>query len=447
MQKEIAMRNGTSMKGAMVACVLLFASSSVRAQDWPQWRGPNRDAKVTGFNTPGTWPKQLTEKWKVTVGEGVATPALVGDRLYVFARQDGNEITRCLDAATGKEVWQDKYESQGAAGPASGFSGPRSSPTVADGKVVTLGVRGIVSCLDAATGKVLWRKDDFKGWPRFFAASSPIVVDGLCIAQVGGGSNGAIVAYDLASGDDKWKWTGDSPAYASPVLMTVDGSKLIVTLTDKKIVAVTAADGKLTWEAPFVAERMTYNASTPIVDGQTIIYGGAGHGEKAVKIEKQGDGFVAKELWSNPKNSVQFNTPVLKKGQLFGLTQNNQFFAINAENGETAWTAPAGQSGGSTPAAKSAPPKGAAPKGGAKGGRGGRGGGARPGYGSIVDADSVLVALTPSSELVVFQPSDKQYTELARIKVATTPTYAYPVLSGNRVFIKDQDSLTLWTLE
>src|SRR6516225_7048602 len=118
MQKEIAMRNGTSMKGAMVACVLLFASSSVRAQDWPQWRGPNRDAKVTGFNTPGTWPKQLTEKWKVTVGEGVATPALVGDRLYVFSREGGNEMVRCLNADTGKEIWQDKYESEAVGGPA-----------------------------------------------------------------------------------------------------------------------------------------------------------------------------------------------------------------------------------------------------------------------------------------------------------------------------------------
>src|SRR5205823_7433666 len=196
------------------SCLASIIASAAWAQDWPQWRGPNRDAKAPDFKAPKTWPKDLTQKWKVIVGDGVATPALLGDKLYVFSRQDGNEITRCLDAATGKEIWQEKYESLGATGPASSFSGPRSSPAVANGKVVTLGVRGVLSCLDAATGKKLWRKDDFQSWPRFHPSSSPLIVDALCIAQLGGPDNGAIVAYDLATGDQKWKWTGESPGYA-----------------------------------------------------------------------------------------------------------------------------------------------------------------------------------------------------------------------------------------
>jgi outer membrane protein assembly factor BamB len=420
------MKTVKSVTGIGLSCAVLLATNCAWAQNWPQWRGSNRDAKATGFTPPKTWPKQLTEKWKVTVGGGDATPALVDDKLYVFTRQGADEVIRCLDAATGKELWQDKYESQPATPPAGGpHAGPRSSPTVADGKVVTLGVRGVVSCLDAATGAKLWRKDDFHAWPRFFTASSPMVADGLCIVQLGGQNNGGLVAYDLATGAEKWKWAGGCPGYASPVLMTVDGTKLIVALTDSKIVAVKEADGKLAWEAPFAAQRMAYNASTPIVDGQVIYYGGGGRGEKAVKLEKQGDAFAAKELWANAKESVQFNTPVLGQGLLFGLSQNNQFFAINAQNGQTAWNAPAGQAGS-----------------GERGGRGSRGG-----YGTIVDADTVLLALTPSSELVVFSPSDKSYTELARIKVAATPTYAYPVVSGNRIFVKDQDSLTLWTID
>ncbi|MCZ7641268.1 MAG: PQQ-like beta-propeller repeat protein [Verrucomicrobia bacterium] len=161
-----------------------------QAQDWPEWRGPNRQAKAVGFQAPAAWPKELTRKWQVTVGEGVATPALAGDRLYVFARQDGKEVTRCLEAGTGKELWQDSYDALGATGPSQGFSGPRSSPLVSQGKVVTVGVRGVISCLDAATGKVLWRKDDFKAWPNFFVASSPLVVDGLVVAQLGGGQRG-----------------------------------------------------------------------------------------------------------------------------------------------------------------------------------------------------------------------------------------------------------------
>src|SRR5438874_13137280 len=102
------MKNVNAMTAVMVGC-MLSSANCLFAQDWPQWRGPNRDAKTTGFNPPKTWPKELTQKWKVTVGAGDATPALVGDRLYVLARQDTNEITLCLDAQNGKELWQDMY--------------------------------------------------------------------------------------------------------------------------------------------------------------------------------------------------------------------------------------------------------------------------------------------------------------------------------------------------
>ncbi len=229
--------------------VILSFAALLQAQDWPQWRGADRDAKVSGFERRKVWPTQLTQKWKVAVGEGVATPALVGDKLFVFSREGNDEVTRCLDAASGKEIWQDKYDSQGATGPAASFSGPRSSPAVADGKVVTMGVRGTLSCLDAASGKKLWRKNDFPGeWPNFFVSSSPLILNGLCIAQAGGRGGGAIVAYDLASGQQKWKWTGDGPGYASPAVMTVGDTKLIIALTEKSIVALNAptasSDGK-----------------------------------------------------------------------------------------------------------------------------------------------------------------------------------------------------------
>src|SRR5688572_18876981 len=160
----------------VLALITSLGASCVFA-DWPQWRGANRDAKADDFKAPKTWPKELTQKWKVTVGDGVATPALVGDKLYVFSRQEGTEVLRCLEAATGKEVWQDKYDALGATGPAQSFSGPRCSPAVAQGKVVTVGVRGMVSCVDAATGKKLWRKDEFMATPNFFASASPIILD------------------------------------------------------------------------------------------------------------------------------------------------------------------------------------------------------------------------------------------------------------------------------
>ena len=407
------MRNMNHIMTA-VAGVLAISASCAFAQDWSQWRGSNLDGKASEFSAPKTWPKELNQKWKVNVGLGDATPALVGNKLFIFARQGDDEVIRCLDAANGKELWQEKYAAQAVSGPASQHSGPRSSPTVADGKIVTLGVGGVLSCVDAAKGKLAWRKDDFSGdWPRFYTSSSPIVTGGLCIAQLGGESSGGIVAYDLATGDQKWKWTGDGTTYASPVILTVSGTKMVVTLTPKKIVGIGVTDGKLLWEAPFPAQGRNYNAATPIVDGTTVIYSGASRGTKAVKIEKTADGFAAKELWSNPDNAVQFNSPVLKGGQIYGLSQKGTVFCLDAKDGKTLWTAELG--GG--------------------------------GFGSIVDAGSVLLALTPKDGLTVFEPSDKEYKKLAGYKVADTDTYAYPVVAGKGVFVKEKDSLTLWNIE
>jgi outer membrane protein assembly factor BamB len=387
----------------MVGSVVLFAANGIFAADWPQWRGPNRDNKVAGFNAPAEWPKELMQKWKATVGLGDASPALVGSKVYLFTRQGGDEVTSCLDAASGNILWQDKYAAAEVTGPASAHPGPRSSPAVAEGKVCTLGVGGVLSCLDAATGKVVWRKDS-KAWPDFYTASSPVIVAGNCIAQLGGRGTGTISAYDLKSGEEKWKWTGEGPAYGSPVLMTIAGSKALVTLTERSLVGIGVADGKLLWQTPFLAGR--YNMSTPIVDGQTVICGG-----RAVKIAKQSDGYAATELWkSDPPN--QFNTPVLKSGLLFGLSPRRNFFCVNAQTGEVLWT-------DTTP---------------------------RGECGAVLDAGSVLLALTSNTELVAFKPSNKEYTELAKYKVADTPTWAYPIIAGKRVFVKDRDSVALWTI-
>jgi outer membrane protein assembly factor BamB len=410
------MKNANVVIAVTLACTILLSVGTAFAQDWQQWRGPNRDGKVTGFTAPHEWPNELKQQWKAPVGAGDSTPALVGDKLYVFTRQGEDEVTLCLDAASGKELWVNKYAAQAVGGPASRHPGPRSSPVVADGKVVTLGVAGVVSCLDAVSGKLVWRKDPFpKVVPQFFTAMSPIIVDGMAIAHVGGKGNGAIIAFDLATGDEKWQWAGEGPEYASPVLLTVDGTKQIVTLTEKSIVGVGLADGKLNWQLPFVPPGRAYNAATPIVDGQTVIYTGSGRGTKAVKIEKQADGFAAKELWSNPDVAPQFNTPALKDGLLFGLSDKGNLFCINALTGQTVWTDETRLD--------------------------------RSGFAAILDAGSVILVLPSNSELIAFQPSDKQYAELARIKVADSPTYAHPVIAGNRVFVKDEATVAMWTME
>lgn len=401
-----------------IVTLILFSiiENSIFAQDWTQWRGANRDGKVIGFIEPKSWDVQLTQEWKINVGAGDSTPALVGSKIYVFTRQDDNEVVLCLDADDGKELWRNQYKAQMVTGAASRHPGPRSSLLVANGKVISLGVGGILSCLDASTGTVLWRKDPFPGIvPKFFTAMSPIVVDGMCIAHLGGAGNGAIIAYDLETGDEKWRWNEEGPEYASPVLFVINGLKQVVTLTEKSIVGIDVNDGKLLWNVSFMPSGRAYNASTPIVDGQTIIYSGATRGTKAIKIEKHDDEFIVKEIWNNEGVSVQFNTPILKDGVLFGITERDNLFCILAENGQTAWIDTTRRGSG--------------------------------GFGAILDVGSVIMALTNNSELIVIKPSKDEYVELAKFKVSDKATYAHPVISGNRIYIKDEDTLSLWTFK
>jgi outer membrane protein assembly factor BamB len=191
--------------------------------------------------------------------------------------------------------------------------------------------------------------------------------------------------------------------------------KLAIAQTDKRIVAVALADGKLLWEKPYMGIGMGgMNTATPIMDGQTLIYSGSGRGTRAAKLEKQGDTLAASELWSNSDNSIQYNSPVLKDGLIFGLSARDVLYCVNEKDGKTAWSSPfAGKRG----------------------------------FGSIVEAGPVLFVLTPVGNLVAFEPSDKEFKQLASYKVADGNTGAHPVIAGNQVLVKDKDSLTLWTIE
>jgi len=452
------MKSANRVLAMIAGSVLLLYACGASAQDWPQWRGPNRDAKTAGFNAPATWPATLAKKWDVPVGEGDSSPALVGDRLYVFGRQDGNEVTRCLNTATGDEIWNDSYEAGEVAGPdARGHSGPRSSPVVADGRLVTLGVRGVLSCLDAATGEVKWRKDEFaESWPRFHVSSSPVIVDGMCIAQLGGDQDGTMIAYDLATGDVKWRAPIGTPAYGSPVLMTIDGTKVVIAATNANLVGVNAADGKEVWRIQY--RHTNYNAVTPIVNGQTLLIAGPGQaGMTALKLAKQGDGLTEEEVWNYADNNLAFNTPVLKDSNVFGLSNGDRLFCINAD-GSAGWDAPlaaqadVGQMAPGQNQTVFAQQRGEGRGQGTRRGRGQRrgrrgGGMGGGGYGSIVDAGSVLLALSPAADLVVFRPSNEAFTEVARYKLSDGGTYAYPIASGNRIYVKDQDSVSMWTVE
>jgi outer membrane protein assembly factor BamB len=410
----IEMKPVTLRMITMAASAVLISGTSLFAQDWPQWRGVNRDGKVAGFIAPANWPTNLTRKWQVTVGKGDASPVLAGEKLYTFGRQQADEVVRCLDPATGQSIWEAIYPAgRVVGGPAAGHPGPRSTPVVAGSRICTLGVGVIMSCFDTANGALFWRKqtaNDYLGAStKSDASMSPMVVDGRCILHVGDGTNGAIIAFDVASGEPKWKRDDDGPASSSAVVMTASGRKQLVTLTAKHLAGFDLANGKLLWQVPFQATQG--NNTTPIVDGSTVIYTGQGKGLFALKVEPQGEGFTTTPLWTNTQAGARFTTPVLKDGLLFGY--NNGFFCASAQTGATLWIdrVRRGQSA------------------------------------ALVDGGPVILALTLNGELEAFKPSNTEYAELARFKVASSETWAHPVVAGNRIFVRDTETVSLWTLE
>ena len=394
---------------------LTVATNRASGGDWPQWRGPGRNAVVTAFTPPARWPEQLTERWKVAIGFGYATPILVGDRVYVFARHGETESMTALNAATGAQIWRSGYEAPFTmnSGAARHGPGPKSTPVFADGRLFSIGMTGIVSAFDAASGKVLWRKPATGPPPMFTThAFSPLADRGLVVFHLGGHDQGALTAFEQATGDVKWQWTGDGPAYGSPVLAEIEGTRQIVTLTQRRLVGLDAATGALLWDTPYTTPSVT-NAQTPNVVGNTVIFGDSGHPVQAFQISRASGTWTASVAWENTDVRMELSSAVLTNRTLFGLSVRNagQYFAADAATGKTLWTSPPRQ----TPQA------------------------------AIVAAGDVLFSLESDGELLVLRASTMAFEVIRRYQVSANETWAPPVISGDRVYIKDVDTLSLWT--
>ena len=224
-----------------------------------------------------------------------------------------------------------------------------------------------------------------------------------------------MVAFDLNTGDEKWRWNGDGPSYASPLVATFTGTRTVVALTDARLIGFRPSDGTVLWETPFAgAGANNANRITPIIDGPNIILTGPGKGVVAVKVDKEGDKFVVANLWSNLDNSVRWSNPVQKNGLIFGFSERGSYFSITQSTGKTAWVTPA--AGGQ-------------------------------GFGSVLEAGNVILTLSQNGQLRALAPNEKSYEELANYKVAETDVFADPVISGQRIYIKDRSSVSLWTIE
>jgi outer membrane protein assembly factor BamB len=392
----------------------VFAAGPGAAADWTQWRGAEREGRVAGFAAPAIWPEKLIQRWRVPVGLGDATPALVAERLYVFGRVGEEEVIACLAATDGREIWRHAYAAVPVTGPAEKYAGPRSSPAVVDGRVVALGVGGVLTGLDAATGKVIWRHDALaKGGPRFFTAMSPLVIDGTVVVHLGAKDDGLLLTLDLATGQTKWQWAGEGPAYSSPIVAVVAGERQLLLQTEKSLRGLRWGDGRPRWEIVTSPKPGYWNSVTPVVAGDVVYYTGQGTGLRAARIERgAGDTWEVRPIWHNEDLGTVYNTPVLKDGFGYGLSPRGQFFCFEAATGATKWLH--------------------APR--------------VSNFGSIVDAGAVLVALVEKTGLHVLKPTADGYQELGRYPVSETPVYAHPVLAGRRIFVRDRDTVALWEL-
>jgi outer membrane protein assembly factor BamB len=394
----------------------LAAAAAAQGPDWSQWRGPNRDGAVASFTEPKPWPDQLSQKWKVDVGAGYATPLVVGNRVYMFARQGENEVMSALDAATGKVLWQTGYPAsftmqKAAAGHG---PGPKSTPVFANGRLYSIGMTGVVTAFDAASGKQLWQKPGSTTVPMYTTHSfSPLVERGVVIFHVGGHNEGALTAYDVNSGDVKWSWRGDGPGYGSPVVADFGGTRQIVTITQGKLVSVDAASGALLWERDFASPNFT-NSITPIVYGQTLIVGSGSIPTTAISVAKQGNQWVTATAWENADVPVRMSNGVIVRDMLFSLSTRNmgQYFSVDAKTGKTLWTSEGRQAGNA----------------------------------AIVRAGDVVFSLEDDGDLVIFRGSPTAFDVVKRYKVADADTWTQPTISGNRVLVKDLTSLALWTV-
>jgi outer membrane protein assembly factor BamB len=404
----------------IVSVVFVGFSALTAAQrassDYTQWRGPNRDGGVPAFAAPTAWPEKLTQKWKVTVGTGYATPLVVGNRIYLFSRRGENETMSALDAGTGKEVWATGYPASFTMHSAATKHGPgpKSTPIFANGKLFSIGMTGIITAFDAATGKQLWQKPGSLPLPMFTShAFSPLVDGGLVFFHTGGHMQGALKAFDVNTGAEKWSWNGDGPGYGSPIVAELGGTRQLVTITQGKLVSLDPATGTLLWERPYVSSNFT-NAVTPVLYGQTLIVSGNGGPTVALGVKKQNNQWVTENVWENADIPYRLSNSVLVGDALFGLSSKNsgQYFSVDAKTGKTLWLSEPRQAGNA----------------------------------AVVRAGDVVFSLQDDGQLVVFRSGGTGFEPVKKYMVADSETWTQPTIMGNRVFVKDVSTLALWTL-
>jgi outer membrane protein assembly factor BamB len=339
------MRNPQILRVALLAALSVPPLSvAVRADDWPAWRGANRDGLCREKGLLRQWPKGGPPLlWKTTgLGIGYSTPSVVGNVLYVMGGKDGQDWVMALDVGKrGKPLWASPLGPTRNAG--NGYPGPRSTPTIDGDRLYVTSLAGDVVCMDIhRKGRIVWRRDlvkDFGGKAPQWGYAESVLVDGPWVVCTPGGPKNTIAALDKTNGRLVWgSPAGEQAQYASVIKVTVGRSKQYVNLMKSGVIGVAAKDGKLLWRYAAPASRVA-NCSTCVTSGDTVFAAsGYGVGGGLIKIEPSGGGFAASQVYFTKKMQNHHGGTVLADGFLYGCCDPNALTCLDYKTGQVQWT-------------------------------------------------------------------------------------------------------------
>jgi outer membrane protein assembly factor BamB len=407
------------MRTFSVVILVLAASATSLAQEWTQWRGPARDGVIPAAVVPKQWPAGIAPAWSVDIGEGYASPVIAGGRVFLHSRRDPNEIVTAVEIATGKVAWQQTYQSEFKKNQYATqmAKGPNSTPLVAGNRLYTLGVTGILTAWNTADGSIAWRNDYSSSidTSKLFCgtAMSPMLEGGSLIVQVGSDVHGGrVLALDPATGKERWASTGLGPGYASPVAVSVDNVRQIITMTNSSIIGIDAASGSALWSIPF-PDEWHENIVTPIWTGNALIVSGTRQGTHAYALSRTADTWQPKQVWKNPEVTMYTVSPVFADGIIYGMSNKRRghFVALDAASGAVKW---------------------------ASQGRDGN-------HASILQTRDHVVLLTDGGALIVTQRTSDGFKELKRYEVSKSPTWTLPVFLPDGLLIREAGAIVKLT--